>query len=347
MELTLKKIAAMLDVSPATVSLALKQDPRVAARTGERVRTLARELGYVPNNLGRALQSRRSGLVAYMLADIAGSFFNEILQGIGEVATEHGYGLMVGVTRGCAASEETQLRLFREKRVDGIVVSSGGQSATRDQLLRYEERGVPVIVCSSETFDARIPHVLTDNEAGGRLAAEHLIGLGHRRLAYFGPSLAPCRRYDGCAVAALAHGLAPVPRVASEEDLARLLASRSRPTGLVTYADTFAAKAKHVAEQAGLRIPQDLSVVGFDNMWFTSLPEFDLTTVAQPQRDIGRVAMDMLLARLRGQAAESRLLAPSLVVRGSTAAPAGSRRKEDRKSGRLRGVRCQDTRTSR
>jgi DNA-binding LacI/PurR family transcriptional regulator len=163
--------------------------------------------------------------------------------------------------------------------------------------------------------------VLTDNAAGGRLASEHLIGLGHRRLGYFGPGLGPCRRYDGCAQAALAHGLASVPRAGSDADLAQLLAGRLRPTGLVTYADRFAARAKHIAEQSGLRIPRDLSLVGFDNMWFTSLPEFELTTVAQPQRDIGRVAMEMLLARIRGQAVESRLLPPSLVVRRSTAEP--------------------------
>jgi DNA-binding LacI/PurR family transcriptional regulator len=320
MRVTLRQLAQRGGVSPATASLALRDDPRVAAATGERIRRLARELGYVPSNLGRALQARRSRLLGYLLSSATASFYSEIIQGIGEAAGRAGYGVLTALRTPATEGNIDHVSSFREKNVDGVLVSSYDAETAR-RLSALEDAGVPVVVCSGESFDPRTPAVVIDNLAGGRLAAEHLVGLGHRRLAYCFKSHGQPRRLEGAARAARAAGI-PEPEVCADAAaLGALLESPERPTGIVAASDFAAVEVKHAVEAAGLSIPGDVSVVGFDDMWFAALPEFDFTTAAQPKADIGRLSVEMLLARIGGKKVKSRKLQPELVVRGSTSPP--------------------------
>ena len=316
---TIRDVARKASVSIATVSMALKGDMRVAQATREKVEKIARLLHYVPSNLGRALQSNKSRLIGYILSDVTHSFFSEIVQGIGEEATAKGYGLLVGITDGSREKEAQILRLFREKSIDGLLVSAWHPESVR-HLLDCDRGGVPVVVCSGESFNARIPYVVIDNVAGGRIAAEHLIRLGHRRLSYAFAD-AGCLRYLGCLAAARRKKITRPALCATEKELSRLLRSAKRPTGVVAFSDVDAIRVKHLAEEAGLRIPRDLSVTGFDDIQMAALPEFNLTTIAQPQREIGRLSMEMLWRRMKGEKVKSRVLPPALIVRNSTAAP--------------------------
>ncbi len=317
---TIRDVARKASVSIATVSMALRCDRRVAAATREKVEKAARLLHYVPSNLGRALQSSKSRLVGYIISDVTQSFFSEIVQGIGEEATARGYGLLVGITDGSREKEAQILRLFREKSIDGLLVSAW-QTESIQHLRDCDRSGVPVVVCSGQSFNADIPHVVIDNIAGGRIATEHLIGLGHRRLAYAFAD-AGCLRYLGCLAAARRRKITRPALCATEKELSCLLRSAKRPTGVVAFSDVDAVRVKHAAEKAGLRFPEDLSVTGFDDIQMAALPEFSLTTVAQPQREIGRLSMEMLWRRMKGEKVRSRLLPPALVVRKSTSAPA-------------------------
>ena len=160
------------------------------------------------------------------------------------------------------------------------------------------------------------------------MAAEHLISLGHKRLAYCFQkrSKDAKRRHDGCVKAAKRHGITCPVTIASEVELLQALKSQeTRPTGIVAYCDLDAIRIKRLATASGLRVPEDLSVVGFDDLWLAGQQEYDLTTIAQPKADIGRRSVDTLLRRIRGESVDSVKLAPMLVRRGSTAPPPPAR----------------------
>jgi LacI family transcriptional regulator len=324
MAVTLAQIARKAGVSPATVSLALRGDPRVAEVTREKVCRIAEKAGYVPNNVGRALRSKRSRLVGYLLPDVTASFYSEVLQGVGEEASSAGYSIITAITDLSPETEGRHLRVFREKRVDGVLVSALSKG-TRGQLKALEKSGTPVVVCSGEPFDGKIPFVVIDNKKGTGLAAEHLIELGHRRIGFCYSASGLGERRAGVEEAARRHGcLAPVI-MRGEKDLEKRLKMKNRPTGIVASTDFAALEVKRVADRLGLSIPEDLSVVGFDDLWFAGLPEFAFTTVAQPKREIGRLSMELLLKRIEGEKVKGRRLAPKLVVRGSTG-PQGHRK---------------------
>jgi len=186
--------------------------------------------------------------------------------------------------------------------------------------MEFEVAGIPVVVCSGDSLGRRIPNIIINNKKGGVMAAEHLIKLGHRRLAYCFAMNDNCSRYQGCVAAAKRNGLAPPLRCETKEDLRETLMSGRRPTGIIAFSDLCAVEVKHVAESVGLKIPEGLSVVGFDDIWFASLPEFNFTTIAQPRKEIGRLSMEMLLRRINGERVRGKRLDPTLVVRESTAA---------------------------
>ncbi|MBN1556913.1 MAG: LacI family DNA-binding transcriptional regulator [Lentisphaerae bacterium] len=320
MSTNLKQIAGKAGVSIAAASLALRDSPRIAPATRDRIHRLAEEMGYVPSNLGRALQARRSRLVGYLVSDVTASFYSDVLQGVGEVATDSDYSIITALADRSAEAEQRHLRVFREKRVDGILVSNIS-AASHDALRRIEAAGVPIVMCSSSTFDERIPFVVIDNQEGGAMAVEHLSDLGHHRLAYAFGGDSPEARFAGAAAAARRRGLPPLELCADAAALSALVRSSSPPTGVVAFSDFAAIEVKHTAEAAGLRVPEDVSVVGFDDLWFAGLKEFSLTTVAQPKREIGRYSMELLLDRIEGRPAEGRCIQPSLIVRGSTRPP--------------------------
>jgi DNA-binding LacI/PurR family transcriptional regulator len=309
MTLTIRDVAKKANVSIATVSLAMKDDPRVAALTRKKVRRISAQLGYTPSNLGRALQSSKTRCVGYLLSETTASLFIEILKGVAEQATTKGYGVLVGITDGSYETEQRLLHLFREKAVDGILVSNWNAQSVRI-MMECSQRGTPMVVCSNTSFQRTIPNIILDNKEGGRMATEHLVGLGHRQLAFCFAGVQN-QRYEGCQAVAMENKLPHPISCTSEEDLFQALKARKRPTGIVAFSDLDAIQVKHVAQQAGLRIPEDLSVTGFDNLWVAALPEFNLTTIAQPQREIGLQAMEMLWLRMHGETVQSRILMPT------------------------------------
>ncbi len=279
------------------------------------IKELANELDYVPNNFGRGLQSRKSRLAGYLAGSVTGSFFDLIMQGIGETAAAADYGLLTGITR---ASEkiDSQLKIFLEKNVDGIILSSN-YSVHVEQFEKVERRKIPMVFCSTQD-SGRHPFVITDNFKGGQLAAGHLISLGHRYLAC-------CRiekdRLAGNMDAIRRHNLPDPVQFLEAKDLAAVLEGNPLITGVTAYSDTQAIKVKHVIEGLGLRIPGDISIVGFDDMWFSDIQEFQFTTVAQPKKEIGQMVMQMLLELINGKNVTSKFMEPELVVRESTAPP--------------------------
>jgi LacI family transcriptional regulator len=318
MALTIKSIAKKAGVSYATVSLALNNDQRVAEKTREKVRKIAEELKYIPNNFGRGLQSSKSGTVGCFIQSVTGSFFSEILQGIGECATENNYGLLTAICSGSSERLFEQLKIFREKRVDGIIVG-GGFQGNKKILQELEEEGIKIVMASSELGIEKVPNVVTDNKLGGQMATEHLIDLGHRNIIYANPAVfgSGLNRFKGYQKAMKKRGLKAEAPIVSLDKLAQIMRLKKRPSAIVAYSDSDAIRIKHILEGIGLRYPKDYSITGFDNISLAAMPEFNLTTIAQDKQGIGKIAMQVLLRRINGEDVGQVLLKPELVRRNS------------------------------
>ncbi len=319
---TLKKLAEKAGMSIGTVSRALRDDPLIAESTRLKIRALAERMNYIPDNLGRGLQARSSRLIGLLISNIHDSFYSQTLQGIGEAATARSYGLVVGVTGDDPEKEARQLRLFQEKRVDGIILSNF-RPETVPLLKALVRLRLPLAVCDFETFDPGVPDVMVDDVKAMRLLAAHLTGLGHKRLAFcycINPNGE--KRFRSAAAAARKGGAESVVRCVSRSDLEAALDSDSPPTAAIAYSDFHAADAKHAAEARGLTVPKRFSITGFDNLDFASWPEFDFTTIDQPKTELGTRSAELVFSQIVGKRDVLPVrFAPKLVVRSSTAPP--------------------------
>lgn len=313
----IKSIATQAGVSPATVSLALKDDPRVADKTKAKIKALVKELGYIPNNFGRALQANKSSLIGFMSPCVNRSYFDEILQGAGEFASGKDYGLLVAIPTKAHEEEVKQLNIFLGKRVDGIVVS-GCHPDTLKTLLKIHEEGTPVVFCSGMTAESVLPVVKNDDIKTGTMAAEYLISLGHQHLAFCFSDM-KSERYQGSLEYCMQNGIASYLRTETTSEFAELLQKDNRPTGIIAFSDENAVQVIDIASQAGLRVPEDLSVIGVDDSLIASLPAYNLTSIAPQKKNIGRLAVEMVLDLIAGKKQQSLYLEPELVIRKSTA----------------------------
>ena len=316
MSITIKELAAALKVSPATVSLALNGDPRVAGETVKKVRKLAKELHYIPNNFGRGLQSRRSRLIGYLLGGVTSSFYNELLQGIGESCVKHQYGLLTGIVSKNEESLAEQVNLFLGKNVDGLILSL---NVPEKIISLLERQNIPFVFCSNYPCSVDGSCVKNNDYIGGRLAAEYLVKLGHRSFA-----CCTCdkERLRGNLTVLQENGCDKPVLFGKAEELEAGMKKTEHPTAIIAYSDFQAIKIVHLLTELGLKVPGDVSLIGTDDLWFAALPEFSFTTIAQPRKNIGEVSVELLLKKINGKEAESIFLSPELVVRNSTAAPA-------------------------
>ena len=316
----MKELAKQIGVSPATVSLALQEDSRVALKTRERVKELAEKLNYIPNRIGQSLRIQRSYTIGCFISSVTDSFYGEIVDGIGEIASDNGYGLLMVMTKTPGEISAQQARFFKEKQVDGIIVA-GHYSKSSQILLDFEEAGIPVVMCSDRSFSDVIPFVITDDYKGGAIIAEYLLGLGHKRLAYcFGVSENDLR-YSGAKYTMERYRQEVPDFCKTEEDLIELMNSSKAPTGIICYSDDHAIKVKNILETMSLQIPNDISITGYNDVWLAGLKEFSFTTMAQERKYIGKRSTELLLDRIEGKEVKSEYLEPRLVIRNSTAPP--------------------------
>ena len=326
-------VAARAGVSQPTVSLVLSSNPkaRVASATRERVLRAAAELGYRPNVVARSLVRRRSYALGLVVPDIGNQFFADVVSGAERVATEEGYVILL-----CEQREgplERHLDALRARQVDGVILDAAGASAVPQAA--FEGLNIVLIDQPSD----RWPGVASDAEGAGRLAAEHLLALGHRRIAFVGPSADVHgfrMRERGFARALAAAGIAlssallrrvPATLDGGQAAMRALLAlGDQRPTAAFCANDLLALGAHKACTQAGVAIPAGMSLVGCDDIAFARLVTPELTTVAVPSRELGARAARLLVREIEGTAGAAqkpRPLPVKLVVRGSTAAPRG------------------------
>lgn len=315
--LRMADIARIAGVSVTTVSRALSGSALVTEETRRVVADAVGRTGYVVNNVAANLRTQRSRQVLAMVPSIANPFFAAVLLGLEEALAEQGFSLLVGNTADVAAREADLARQLLTGNVDGLVLLTGRLPAGLE--------AARIVAISEHVPDPRVPSVGIDNFAAARAIVQHLRDLGHRDIAHIaGPSgnvLTDQRRrgYEAlCGRPVVVPGDFTI--ASGETAMATLLRGKSRVTAVFCSNDEMAIGAIKTAKAAGLRVPADLSVAGFDDIEFAAAYDPALTTIRQPRRDMGRAAAALLLDMLDGKPADSVVLPATLIVRDSTAA---------------------------
>jgi DNA-binding LacI/PurR family transcriptional regulator len=327
---TMDDVAREARVSRALVSLVMRDSPKVSEERRQRVLGAAKRLGYRPNAMARGLASRRTMTIAVLLNDLHNPYFAEIMDGVFDEADELGYRLLIGAGQRHLASERRAVEMFIEHRPDGLLLVSP-RLPVRE--LAAAGRLAPTTVIGRGLRLAGVDSVTNDDLAGGRMAVEHLVGLGHTRIVHIdgGRGAGATARRSGYLRMMRKLGLEAKVLPGDFTDSAgvkaaeRLLAAGDLPTAIFAANDVVAAGAMDRLEDAGLRIPEDVSIVGYDNTFLAALHHMSLTTIDQPRPEIGRLALTSLVERIENRRTDvvHLQLEPSLVVRSTTASPSG------------------------
>jgi LacI family transcriptional regulator len=332
---TLQMIAHQLAVSTATVSLALRDSPLVADITKRRVKKAARELGYTYNRSAAALRMARTNIIAVALHNILNPYFAEILAAVESKAMEQGRTVMFGSCAGDSERQERVLTTLREYRPDGLLFCPTAETQA-NHLDHLIASGIPVVQIVREIEDTGFDFVGLDDEKAARIAVEHLISLGHRRIGMLGGSLnisTGRARFEGYARALQDAGL-PVDtslhvqgaetREAGISGAHWMLERRDRPTAIFCYNDLTALGAMVGMRQHGLEPGRDVSVIGCDDISEAAAAFPGLTTVRGNHLEMVHKAIELLNERMSNQTAPQKRLRvmPQLIVRGTTAQPA-------------------------
>ena len=331
----MKDVAELAGVSASTVSHVLNGTRKVSEDTRERVRLAIEELGYEPNLLAKSLKVSRTFTIGLLISDIQNPFFTSVIRGAEDVALSRGYHLFLCNTDEDPNREDEYVRELSKKRVDGLIVASSASRRNHTLQLRLED--VPFVFMDREVEGIEADTVSVDNRLGMRLIAEHLTQLGHERVGMVSGPLEKSsghERYHGLRDALADLGL-PLHdslvrfgdfRVSGGREAAEeLLRLPEPPTALVVSNNQMTLGALLAVRELGLRVPDEVSVVSFDDMEWAPLANPPLTALAQPTYEMGATAARMLLDKIEKKATGSPsklFMEPELVVRESTGPPA-------------------------
>jgi DNA-binding LacI/PurR family transcriptional regulator len=338
MPVTIKDIAKQAGVAHTTVSRAMRGSSLISTETTQRIQMIATEMGYRPSAAARTLKTNRSQALGVIIRNVSDPFFSEILQGIEEVAQASGYSLFMAASQRDHEHEQAIVQDMVERRVDGIIICSTPVST--EQSHQLASFGVPIVMVNNQAAEEYRYSIYHDDMDGSRQVTHHLIELGHRKIAYLGNANAGRSTLDRQAGFQQELGLAGIAIPAGyihqaqsgcpENGLAGLehfLTLPILPTALVCYNDMMALGVLQGLQSAGILVPAQMSVTGFDNIIFSAYTNPPLTTFDQPKRFIGAEAARLVLGLLNGSEESAgpkiQMLKGSLLVRGSTARPTG------------------------
>ncbi|MBI4874189.1 MAG: LacI family DNA-binding transcriptional regulator [Acidobacteria bacterium] len=329
---SIKDIARRANVSHSTVSRALQNSPLVNRETADKIRRLARELDYRASAVARSLATSKTRSAGVVVTSIADPFAAGVVGGIEDAANQHGYSIVLANSHADPEREMAVVRSLEERRVDGVVVTASRVGAMYVPLLARMR--VPIVLLNNQHPSEFAHSVMIANLEASRDATRHLIQLGHRRIAYLGDRYghqSDTERFGGYRQALDEADVPFQPELVVHGDgkpeggmqaMERLLALAVPPTAVFCYNDMTALGALRRIRASGLRVPGDISLVGFDDLYIAEYTDPPLTTVRQPLGQMGRLAMEALIRLLEGSPAGQSIRVPGeLVIRESTAAP--------------------------
>lgn len=327
---TILDVAKRAGVSKSLVSMVIRGDDRVSPLRREAVLKAIAVLNYRPNAMARGLVQRRTRIIGVVVSDLRNPFNGDVISGILAEAAGLGYRALINTSDRRKDLEADAIESFLELRVDGLVLAT---SRIDDQTIERAAGAVPVVVLGRRTSDKSTDSLTIDNEMGAEIAVDHCVDLGHRDIAHVAgrESMAARRRRTGYERAMGRHGLTDHMTIVeggfTENGGYRggqaLLEQQMQPTAIIAANDLCALGVLNALEEAGLEIPRDISLVGYDNTSLAALRHVSLTSIHQPGEDMGRKAMDLLFERIHEGRTEPRheVVGPSLVVRSTTAPP--------------------------
>lgn len=328
---SIKDVARRAGVSSATVSRVLANKPHVREEVRQRVLAAVEELGYQPSRVARSLRVQRSRIIGLIISDIQNPFFTSLVRAVEDVAYEHEYAVFLCNSDEDIQKESLYIDVMQAERVAGVVISATRE--TENPSRKLVEAGIPVVAVDRRMLDLEVDTVMVDNVGASFQLVSHLINDGHQRIgAVVGTPKATTgrERYEGYVRALEAYGLSVEPHLVRtglpKEKLGyhftlELLNLPEPPTALFTGNNLLTLGALRAIRERGLRIPDDLALVAFDEMDWMPLMEPSLTVVAQPTYELGRAAAELLLQRIEDHTRPPTevILQPTLIIRQSCA----------------------------
>ncbi len=322
----IKDVARLAGVSPACVSLVLNNKPYVSPETREKIYKAIKKLNYRPNIIARSLRKKETTTIGLVLPDITNPFFPEVARGVETRAKEYGFSVILCNSDADPVLEKESIEILLAKQVDGLILTSAHR---KNDLIENLEKDIPVVLVNRELFPGKFDFVGIDNLNSAKTMVRHLLKLGHKRIAFIKgepASSASADRYKGYILALKEAGIIYSKNLVKTgylkyeggyQAIQSLLASSSPPTAIFCANDMMALGALDACKDKGIKVPQDVAIVGFDDIWLASLKGIELTTIRQPRYLMGVNAVDLLIERITGKRDKiKRLILPSeLVVR--------------------------------
>lgn len=329
MNTTSKDVAELAGVHPSTVSRVINNDSRISEKTKERVLLAIKKLGYTPNAIARGLKTKRTYTLGMLIPDITNPFFAEIARGVEDAANKNNFNVILCNTDDKPKKERTYLEILREKRVDGLIL---GTAHIKDKsILELERQKFPYMLISRNIERLDKNCIIIDDVAGGIMATEYLIKLGHQRIAHItGPlqTRSALNRLKGYKLALKKYGIEYRDELVGEGDfrikggyqvMKRYLKLAKPPTAIFAANDLLALGAMQAIQKKNFSIPDDFSVIGFNDIELASFVYPPLTTIRQPILEMGNLAVKMLLKIITDKEFNQRrvVLQPKLIIRES------------------------------
>ena len=334
-QVTIKDIARELEISPSTVSRALKDHPDISPKTKKAVNDLAEKLHYQPNSIALSLRKSKTYTIGIIIPEFVHFFFSTVISGIEDVAYEKGYNVIISQSSESYEREVSDTRSMISHRVDGLLVSMSKETRHIDHFKELVERGIPLVFFDRICPELKTDRVIIDDFEAGFKAVEHLISTGKRRIAhlYGDLNLLICKnRYDGYRSALEKYGLPFDEKLASYAGMLelepakalmhRLLALPEMPDAVFAHNDVVAYGAMLAIKERGIKIPEECAVIGFSDWQFSSFVEPGLSTISQSEFEMGQEAARLFLDQIENggdsYVPQTKVIPTRLVIRGST-----------------------------
>jgi LacI family transcriptional regulator len=328
LKVTIKHIAELAGVSSAAVSKALNDHSDISDETKKRILEICKEVGYTPNEIARSLAKGRSNMMGLLIPDITSPIYSEIFKGLDLQAQEYGYSLFLCDTNRDIEAERKYVRILMEKRVNGIVIAP--VSNCIDHITEVTRNNIPIVYIGGKVNDSMNNYITVDNFYGSKIAVDYLIRLGHKEIYMVcdrGNTKTMSDRIMGYRTVMTENNCIPVVYVDREGKKGResgyaqaknILSWGKLPSAIFTCNDMVAIGVMEALLEKGLKVPEDISLVGYDDIAFASLPTIKLTTVAQPKFEIGMRTINLLNKIMKNYTPDCKnreIVKPEFVIR--------------------------------